>query len=83
MALTANIRRFTVILKRGGGSGQMVSSPQRTAGAKQTIDVTPLTLHIGAEISGVDLTKPFPPDQVRQVRNAFLALSVIGGSCLG
>jgi alkyl sulfatase len=79
MALTANIRRFTVILKAGEGSGQMVSSPQQTAGAtlKQTIDVTPLTLHIGAEISGLDLTKPLPPDQLKEVRDAFLKWKVV------
>ncbi len=57
----------------------MVSSPQQTAGAtlKQTIDVAPLTLHIGAEISGVDLTKPLPPDQLKEVRDAFLKWKVV------
>ena len=57
----------------------MVSSPQQTAGAKskQTIDVAPLTLHIGAEISGVDLTQPLPPDQLKEVRDAFLKWKVV------
>jgi alpha-ketoglutarate-dependent sulfate ester dioxygenase len=57
----------------------MVSSPQQTAGAtlNQTIDVAPLTLHIGAEISGVDLTKPLPPDQLKEVRDAFLKWKVV------
>ena len=56
----------------------MMSSPRQTAGAtlKQTIDVAPLTLHIGAEISGVDLTKPLPPDQLKEVRAAFLKWKV-------
>ena len=30
----------------------------------QSIEIVPLTLHIGAEIRGVDLTKPLPPQQV-------------------
>ena len=57
----------------------MVSSPQQTADAKtkRGIDVTPLTLHIGAEISGVDLTKPLSPDQLKQVRDAFLKWKVV------
>ena len=43
----------------------MVSSHQWTADAKtkRAVGVASLTLHIGAEISGVDLTKPLPPDQ--------------------
>jgi hypothetical protein len=67
----------------GGGSSQMVSSPQHTADAKteRAVDVAPLTLHIGAEISGVDLTKPLPPDQLKQVRDAFL--KVEGGFLSG
>ncbi len=57
----------------------MVSSPRQTAGArpKQAIDVAPLTLHIGAEISGVDLTQPLPPDQLKEVRDAFLKWKVV------
>jgi taurine dioxygenase len=57
----------------------MVSSPRQTAGStlKQTIGVAPLTLHIGAEISGVDLTKPLPPDQLKEVRDAFLKWKVV------
>ena len=37
-----------------------------------SIEIVPLTLHIGAEIRGVDLTKPLPPQQVREVRDAFV-----------
>jgi Taurine catabolism dioxygenase TauD, TfdA family len=73
------MRRFTVIWMASGGSSQMVSSPQQTAGAKRNhgIDIAPLTLHIGAEINGVDLTKPLPPDQLEEVRNAFLKWKVV------
>ncbi|MBT5665907.1 MAG: TauD/TfdA family dioxygenase [Rhodospirillaceae bacterium] len=41
------------------------------------IDVTPLTLHIGAEISGVDLSKPLSPDIVAEIRAAFLMWKVV------
>jgi taurine dioxygenase len=56
-----------------------MSSPEQSAVAKvpETIEVTPLTLHIGAEISGVDLTKPLPPKQLREVREAFLKWKVV------
>ena len=57
----------------------MMSSPEQSASATvpQAIDVTPLTLHIGAEIGGVDLTKPLPPEQLKEVREAFLKWKVI------
>ena len=56
-----------------------MSLSQPTAGAttKQAVEIVPLTLHIGAEIRGVDLTKPLPPDQVKQVRDAFLKWKVV------
>ena len=41
------------------------------------IEVVPLTLHIGAEIRGVDLTKKLPPEQLKAVREAFLRWKVI------
>jgi alpha-ketoglutarate-dependent sulfate ester dioxygenase len=41
------------------------------------IVVTPLTLHIGAEISGLDLRKPLPPAQIKAVRDAFLKWKVV------
>ena len=47
------------------------------AGATETIEVAPLTLHIGAEIRGVDLTRPLPQEQLREVRDAFLKWKVI------
>ena len=54
-------------------------SPQQTLGAKTqpAIEVAPLTLHIGAEIRGVDLTNPLPPAQLTEVREAFLKWKVI------
>lgn len=41
------------------------------------IDVTPLTLHIGAEIGGVDLSKPLSPNIVADIRAAFLKWKVV------
>jgi len=39
--------------------------------------VTPLTLHIGAEISGVDLSKPLTAAEVAAIRAAFLKWKVV------
>ncbi len=57
----------------------MVASHQQTAGSNtpDAITVSPLTLHIGAEISGVDLTRPLPEAQLRAVREAFLKWKVV------
>jgi taurine dioxygenase len=57
----------------------MTASSEQKAGTNgpETIEVTPLTLHIGAEIGGVDLTKPLPPQQLREVRDAFLKWKVV------
>ena len=51
----------------------MLSSPQQSVGSNRdaAIEVVPLTLHIGAEIRGVDLTKPLPLEQLKEVRDAF------------
>ncbi|MGH8139889.1 MAG: TauD/TfdA dioxygenase family protein [Steroidobacteraceae bacterium] len=43
----------------------------------ETITVAPMTPRIGAVISGIDLTKPLEPRQVRDVRAALLAHGVI------
>ena len=43
----------------------------------RSIEIVPLTLHIGAEIRGVDLTKPLPPQQAKEVRDAFLKWKVV------
>src|SRR3954451_12505207 len=42
-----------------------------------TIEIVPLTLHIGAEIRGVDLKRPLPPEQLKEVRDAFLKWKVV------
>jgi taurine dioxygenase len=57
----------------------MVSSLQQTGGAgtTATIEVVPLTLHIGAEIRGIDLSRPLPAQQLKEVRDAFLKWKVI------
>jgi alpha-ketoglutarate-dependent taurine dioxygenase len=57
----------------------MVSSSQRTPGANtpEPIEVVPLTLHIGAEIRGVDLSRALSPEQVKEVRDAFVKWKVI------
>ena len=43
----------------------------------ETIDVTPLALTVGAEITGVDLTRPLPDRQVREVWGALLKWKAI------
>jgi taurine dioxygenase len=57
----------------------MVSSPKQSVSARigAAIEVDPLTLHIGAEIRGVDLAKPLRPAQLDEVRRAFLKWKVI------
>jgi alpha-ketoglutarate-dependent taurine dioxygenase len=57
----------------------MVSSSQQSAGRNtpQPVEVVPLTLHIGAEIRGVDLSRPLPEEQLKAVREAFLKWKVI------
>ena len=42
-----------------------------------SIEVSPLSIHIGAEIGGVDLSKPLPPAQVRDIRAAWLKWKVV------
>ncbi len=41
------------------------------------IELSPLTLHIGAEISGVDLSAPLPPEVRDEIASAFVAWKVI------
>ena len=42
-----------------------------------TIDVRPLSVHIGAEIHGVDLTRPLAPEEVQTIRAALLQWKVV------
>src|SRR3954462_13199719 len=58
------------------GGGKEMSAQQGT-GTNTYVEVVPLTLHIGAEIRGVDLSKPLPPEQVKEVRDAFLKWKVV------
>src|SRR3954454_756952 len=56
----------------------MQSSPKQAAhGTNGAIEIVPLTLHIGAEIRGVDLTRPLPPDRLKEIRAAFLKWKVV------
>jgi alpha-ketoglutarate-dependent taurine dioxygenase len=57
----------------------MVSSSQRTVGTNtpEPVEVVPLTLHIGAEIRGLDLSQPLSAEQIKEVRDAFLKWKVI------
>ena len=48
-----------------------------TVAAAETIEVRPLTIHIGAEIHGVDLRQPLAPETVREIREAFLKWKVV------
>lgn len=41
------------------------------------IDVQPLSVHTGAEISGVDLSRPLPPEQVEAIWAALLEWKVV------
>ena len=54
----------------------VVTTAKRT-GTNTYVEVVPLTLHIGAEIRGVDLSKPLPPQQLKEVRDAFLKWKVV------
>ena len=55
----------------------MAPSSQQSTGTNTYVEVVPLTLHIGAEIRGVDLSKPLPPEQLKEVRDAFLKWKVV------
>jgi taurine dioxygenase len=57
----------------------MVSSSQRTAGSNtpEPFEVVPLTLHIGAEIRGIDFTQSLSAEQIKNVRDAFVKWKVV------
>ena len=48
-----------------------------STGAYKTITVTPLTVRIGAEITGIDLTQPLSPEQIVELNRAFTEHLVI------
>ena len=41
------------------------------------IEIRPLSIHIGAEIHGVDLTRPLAPETVQEIRAALLQWKVV------
>jgi taurine dioxygenase len=41
------------------------------------VEVVPMAIHIGAEIRGVDLSRPLPPEHVSAVRGALLRWKVV------
>ena len=45
--------------------------------SQSSVEVSPLSIHIGAQISGVDLSRPLPPEQVRDIRAAWLKWQVV------
>jgi taurine dioxygenase len=47
------------------------------AATSATLDVRPLSVHIGAEIRGVDLTRPLTPAEVQAIRMALLQWKVV------
>jgi taurine dioxygenase len=51
----------------------------REAVAQQAgaVEVVPMAIHIGAEIRGVDLSRPLPPEHVSAIRNALLRWKVV------
>ena len=55
----------------------MAPLPEQSTGTNIYIEVVPLTLHIGAEIRSVDLSKPLPPEQLKVVHDAFLKWKVV------
>ncbi|NNE22760.1 MAG: TauD/TfdA family dioxygenase [Rhizobiales bacterium] len=53
-----------------------VNNPQSVAGANHVV-VEPMSVNIGAEISGVDLTQPLSTREVRTIRQALLDWKVV------
>jgi hypothetical protein len=44
---------------------------------KTVIEIRPMSIHIGAEIHGVDLTQPLAPETVQEIRTALLQWKVV------
>jgi hypothetical protein len=61
--------------------GERMTAAPREADAKRlnprTITIDPLTLVVGAEIGGVDLSKPISTEQFGEIRDAFNAYHVL------
>ena len=56
--------------------GLMKSFSEASPGAG-AVEITPLTIHTGAEIGGVDLTRPLAPEEVEAIRQALLQWKVV------
>ena len=56
-------------------SVQLAREPSRQQA--EAVVVNPMSIHIGAEISGVDLSRPLPPDQVSAIRAALVRWKVV------
>ncbi|MEQ5842734.1 TauD/TfdA family dioxygenase [Paraburkholderia acidicola] len=54
-----------------------LSSASESTLQPQSIQISPLSAHIGAEIHGIDLTKPLSPQQIAEIRAALLAWRVV------
>ncbi|MEV0598798.1 TauD/TfdA family dioxygenase [Streptomyces sp. NPDC050315] len=53
------------------------TAPGNSPTQYQILDISPLTLHIGAEITGVDLSQPIGDDLAEELRQALLEWKVI------
>ena len=56
-------------------SAQLAREASRHQAA--AVEVTPMSIHIGAEIGGVDLSRPLPPEHVSAIRAALLRWKVV------
>ncbi len=54
-----------------------VETLQSDTSTATAVDVRPLSVHIGAEIHGVDLTRPLAPEEVQGIRAALLQWKVV------
>jgi taurine dioxygenase len=61
---------------RKGEPEMAIETAQMATGAT-TITVHPLAIHIGAEIHGVDLTRPLAPEVVQEIHAALLQWKVV------
>jgi taurine dioxygenase len=57
--------------------GRRTLEPGRAPGEYQHLGVSPLTPHIGAEITGIDLSEPIGPEPADEIRNALLEWKVV------
>jgi alpha-ketoglutarate-dependent sulfate ester dioxygenase len=53
------------------------AAPRPASESSAAIEVLPMSIHAGAEIRGVDLSRPLPVEQVRAVSDALLRWKVV------